>query len=39
MELKDHPFFTLTGFAPQLAPDAERGHPILRAFLTAAAGG
>jgi CTP synthase len=35
LELTGHPFYVLTSFAPQLRPDQDGGHPILREFLAA----
>jgi len=36
LELADHPFFLATLFQPELAADASRVHPVIRAFATAA---
>ncbi|ONH30385.1 hypothetical protein BL253_14070 [Pseudofrankia asymbiotica] len=36
LELGDHPFFLATLFQPELAADATRVHPVIRAFATVA---
>ncbi len=37
IELRDHPFFVATLFLPQLSSSSGRSHPLIVAFLSAAA--
>jgi CTP synthase (UTP-ammonia lyase) len=38
VELADHPFFVATAFQPQLTSQEAKPHPLIKAFLEAAAG-